>query len=57
MSWEIQYHMVYSISHNGKEYEKESTYVYIYIYIYTHTHTHTHISQSVFCTTEINTTF
>ena len=36
------------INHNGKEYEKERVYVYIYIYIC--------ITESLYCTAEINTT-
>ena len=42
------------ISHNGNEYEEEYIYVCVYIYIYIYIYIC--ISESLCCTTEINTT-
>ena len=39
------------ISHNGKEYEKESIYMYICVYIYVY------ITESLCCAAEISKTF
>ena len=47
----FQYTMM---NHSGKEKEKE--YIHIYVYMYIYIHIYIYITESLFCTAEINTT-